>query len=904
MSLALGRMGLFLGSGRAGGGTPPPTLGLTYADLSTTYRYGVNLSGMQYFDSPSTRAAPQLDGAPMRPREIQWDYLNSIGVKSVRLPVSWEIMQRELFGDIGYDITGYSFNVGSPDRNTLQMLISQLDFAAARGMKCLVEIKNYGARRIYNGSAWVATGGYGKDGEFAIGSTEVSIAAYADFMGKFAAAIKDHPGVLGIDIMNEPVKMGTPETTDAHRATNSLVWVEAAQAAITTIRAAGFGHIIAVEGYSYANPYRWIDYNPTLHTLTDTLNNIVFSGHLYFDNNHSGTYTSAEATTPNDFDNTVARMITDTDQFKTWLTTYNKNGHIGEFNAPNTPIWQEVVRRFMLRLKPGGAVDMPFHLWGMWPIGFDGSTSATGNANVNDLNRVSTTWATGYATGEEMQAMKTLKAVIDPANTSENTVVYPVSAAPTLARTADGSTGQTYTATGTGPFQWVRRAALPSGAVTDIVGATASTYVAAVADEFSTLGVRNAGGTTYAYGPVLPAPILLDALDTTAGRPAPLGAGTTMALETTNKVQGAASIKHTIASGVALGGSDFTTAGSQDPATLGVITAAIDKLTEASNITGQQIFVSTSAGIGGNINLNTTQEANQLPGIRFVGFNSSQIATLNGAAANPIRVRVGMAKPTTGAADVVIDAVMARAGHQPMQIPIFDDGYKTIRTVAYPELSARGMVASVAPAMDFIDAGVAGGQPALPPADILFLRDAGWLIMVNATASDAAISTDPATAVAAANDNKARLAAIVGNDHPGLNYLVYPFGNPQNDAVATALVAAGYRICRGTQLPGFAHTRFGIGPSFQKKMPSSGVTSATTAASLLAILDQAILRGAGCNVNHMHDMAESGGTGNVTNSAVYTPLFDGWASRRDAGQIAVGTFHDLWLRDGGSSVPA
>jgi endoglucanase len=362
--------------------------------------WGVNISGTQYERGDPAEA--QLDGAPIRPLDWKWDYVESKGVKIVRLPFSWENTQPSLFGTLGMEMGGYSSNVGSPDLNSLQMLKSQIAKAAARGISIVLECKNYGARAVPDGNgSMAARTGYGLDGKYAIGSPEVPVTAFADFWGKMAAEFRKNPTVAGFDIMNEPTNMAPGETYD-NCAQNGHLWATAAQAAITSIRDAGSRQRIIVEGYRFSSAERWADFNPTIHLLHDPLDGISFSPHLYFDSNHSGRYLGAEAAEPSNFNASLTRMHSDMDAFLAWKNQYGFQAFVGETGAPNTAEWQEIQRQFLFKCRDN---DIPVTLWGVWPVG-------DGPQNINDLTPIGGTMGVG---GVDTIAMQTLAQLIDEA---------------------------------------------------------------------------------------------------------------------------------------------------------------------------------------------------------------------------------------------------------------------------------------------------------------------------------------------------------------------------------------------------------------------------------------------------------------------------------------------------------
>ncbi|MBB3950502.1 glycoside hydrolase family 5 protein [Aureimonas jatrophae] len=390
-----------------------PAVPISFETFATRFAWGVNMPGLQYERPDPSKA--QLDGAPIRPLDWKWDYLASKGIRLVRLPFLWEHTQPRLFGPLGLEMDGYGSNRRDPDRNSLQMIKSQVAKAEARGIKVVLECKNYGARAVPDAAgSMAARTGYGRGGKYAIGSPEVPHEAFADFWHKMAAEFASDPTVIGFDIMNEPTKMVAGETWDTIP-DGGRVWTQAARQAIRAIREAGAPQWIIVEGYSYATTGYWDRANPDLHTLkdADAMERLAFSPHLYFDANHSGTYKEAEARAPRSLDDDRSRMTRNVAVFKTWMDAHGfRHAFVGETGAPNTPDWQDIQEQFLLICRDNG---WPVTLWGMWPRG-------EGNANVNDLTPIGGTKGVG---GTETIAMETLGRLAAASAASGSPTVLP-----------------------------------------------------------------------------------------------------------------------------------------------------------------------------------------------------------------------------------------------------------------------------------------------------------------------------------------------------------------------------------------------------------------------------------------------------------------------------------------------
>ena len=72
------------------------------------------------------------------PTTADWEYLRKKRIKFVRFPIAWENIQRTLNGAL--------------HSGTLASITAALDNAAARGIKVIIDIHNYGAWA--NNTAW------------------------------------------------------------------------------------------------------------------------------------------------------------------------------------------------------------------------------------------------------------------------------------------------------------------------------------------------------------------------------------------------------------------------------------------------------------------------------------------------------------------------------------------------------------------------------------------------------------------------------------------------------------------------------------------------------------------------------------------------------------------------------
>lgn len=360
-ALALGGAGLGvagLGSRGRARSLPCPTVPAGSVDpvpmdwqhAIARYQFGVALAGLEFGESVFPG---RLNAEVQQPPDDRYGYYASRGLRSIRLPYLWERFQPELFGEIDgtLDLLSGDRHLGRVEFR--DVVRQHLDRAHAHGMKVLLDPHNYGARALRRDGAWVLDGGTGRNGRFAIGSPQVPIAAFADFCARLAAEYGDHPALLGFDIMNEPVSLPN----------GNADWFAAAQAAVTAVRRVNRNVLLFIEGYQYANTANWPKLNPRFHELEDPSNKLVFSAHLYFDDDHSGRYANAEAKRPGRR-STPERALADIEPFFAWLDRHGLHGHVGEFGAPDTPEWRPLVKTF---LDACVEQQVLVHAWADWP---------------------------------------------------------------------------------------------------------------------------------------------------------------------------------------------------------------------------------------------------------------------------------------------------------------------------------------------------------------------------------------------------------------------------------------------------------------------------------------------------------------------------------------------------------
>lgn len=229
-------------------------------------RRGVNMSGGDFgtpgpLDPTSTfsNANPgTYDSAYHFDTQQSFSYVASRGINLVRVPVRWERVQ---------PVLGGALNAAE-----VQRIADAVARAGAAGMRVIIDIHNYGAYWLSDGTQGVRR---------PIGSAEVTVAHFASLWRNLSTAFKANAGVAGYGLMNEPVGMAGP-----------AAWEQASQAAVTAIRQNADSKLVLVAGYNWSGAQQWTNQHPRA-WITDA--NIRYEAHHYWDRDNSGAYVNSYA---------------------------------------------------------------------------------------------------------------------------------------------------------------------------------------------------------------------------------------------------------------------------------------------------------------------------------------------------------------------------------------------------------------------------------------------------------------------------------------------------------------------------------------------------------------------------------------------------------------------------------
>jgi hypothetical protein len=236
-------------------------------------------------------------------------YLHSKGFDYHRVQFNWYRAQHELYGTLDATDIGYL--------NDVVTMITNL------GDHCSIVPFDYGY--------WFDDS---TNTRYALGTEGCPYSAFADFWKRMATHFKGK--VWAYDLMNEPKLYANYPGN----------WFEAAQAAITAIRAVDTTTCIIVPGDGWSSTNGWyLCGNDALKNLVDPSNNLIFEGHQYFDGDTTGTYTTGdnfinagtgEVAFKGDPEDRAEPLLT---PFTQWCRANGKIGLIGETGTPGTDFW-------------------------------------------------------------------------------------------------------------------------------------------------------------------------------------------------------------------------------------------------------------------------------------------------------------------------------------------------------------------------------------------------------------------------------------------------------------------------------------------------------------------------------------------------------------------------------------
>ncbi len=245
---------------------------------------GVNLSGAE-FNSKELPGTMYQDYTYPAPEDFQ--YFSERGANVVRLPIRWERVQHQLFGEL--------------DAGEMGAIRKTISRARENDLCVILDVHNYAS---YNGQV--------------IGEGEVAAGAFIDLWKRLAGALDD-PDYVALGLMNEPFRMDIAD------------WAVVAQQTVTALRESGAEHLITVSGGRWAGVHEWFKTRTgssnavEFADFDDPLDRTVLEVHQYLNEGYSGT--TEDCLPPEHFDSMFGEI-------SNWARQNDQRLFLGEFGAP------------------------------------------------------------------------------------------------------------------------------------------------------------------------------------------------------------------------------------------------------------------------------------------------------------------------------------------------------------------------------------------------------------------------------------------------------------------------------------------------------------------------------------------------------------------------------------------
>ena len=277
------------------------------------YVTGCNLSGGEF--SPGSVGVYGTDyryggafSTVPRQREIDYHFTKREGV--IRLPFTWERVQRTLGGVLyeraGWNGTDFSAGAGGAlDMNYIDVIVA---YATARGMIVVLDVHNYARYKIVSPSS----------NNLIAPETNPTPLQFYDLWERLANRYKTNP-LVWFGMMNEPLP-----------GLNAQEWKRIAQGCVNAIRArTGALNRILVPGTNYTGAHSWLSSGnaDAFVGFYDPASNFDFEMHQYLDADSAGDDTFCST-------NSGYRLRAATD----WCREYGFTAFLGEFAAPDPTV--------------------------------------------------------------------------------------------------------------------------------------------------------------------------------------------------------------------------------------------------------------------------------------------------------------------------------------------------------------------------------------------------------------------------------------------------------------------------------------------------------------------------------------------------------------------------------------
>lgn len=282
--------------------------------MSSEKQNGVNLAGAE-FNSGIIPGA--LWKNYVFPTTKQLEYYRDKGVRSIRLPITWNRMQLDAYDDL--------------NETYLAEVKKVLHFTTINNICLIIDLHNYGR---FKGKPLIEHANYDL--------------IFYDFWLKMGEEFKSDFVAFGL--MNEPAYISRTE------------WRDLAQKTVNRLRSQHIANLILVSGGGWSGAHSWFSGLPSNDQLfanfTDPLNNIAIEMHQYADSNYSGTRTDCIE---------GAKMVRILQSATNWAQVNRKRLWLGEFGFAASAECMNTMREMLIFLD-SSKIWMGWSYWaaGAW----------------------------------------------------------------------------------------------------------------------------------------------------------------------------------------------------------------------------------------------------------------------------------------------------------------------------------------------------------------------------------------------------------------------------------------------------------------------------------------------------------------------------------------------------------
>jgi endoglucanase len=356
---------------------------------------GTNLSGMEWTKPNMRRGAsstPNLHFMVPRRADVAW--LAANGFTRNRLPILWEMLQPMLFDTrASAAVRALVGEPGEFNAHYAQAVTDVLDAHAAVGAKCILDLHNYCRYQDFRYQPDGSVNGLGKpptplhraftEDPHAIQERIFALAPgatltkehFTDFWTRAARRWKDHPGLAGYGLMNEPHDLPAPGGLVATEGGGEdlAIWPAYARAAVQAIRKVDAKTPIYVSGNEWSAAMSMATRNPGFPLPGE---NLVYEVHLYLDAASNGHSFDWDTEVRKGFSAGVGKRAIDLDTgvrrltpAVRWAQAKGLRLALTEIGMPlGDPRWQEAFQRTVTFAVQNG---VEVHSWmggAHWPI--------------------------------------------------------------------------------------------------------------------------------------------------------------------------------------------------------------------------------------------------------------------------------------------------------------------------------------------------------------------------------------------------------------------------------------------------------------------------------------------------------------------------------------------------------